>query len=95
MEVRVGKFTKEFRYPEGKRRVMLIGSSQNENFLQYLPYSASQTKYIRVNTGWERDAAYKILKVYKKEILSFKPEILILSIPTESLRQLRDLCSTK
>lgn len=95
MEVRVGKFTKEFRYPEGKYKVMLIGTSQNENFLQYLPYSASQTKYIRLNAGWQGRDSFKIIKLYKKDILSYKPDILVLSISTDHFHQLRDLCSTK
>ena len=96
MEVRVGKCTKDFAYPEGKHKIMLIGTSQNENLLQFLPYSASQTKYIRLNVGQVRGVdAFKVIKLYKKDILAFKPEILILSIHSNNLPQLRDLFSTK
>ncbi len=93
MVVRIGKFTKEFSYPEGRRKVMLIGTSQNENFLQFLPYSAAQTRYIRLNWGQVKDAdQFKILKLYKKDILAFKPDILILSIHSNNLPALRDIC---
>ena len=96
MMVQVGKFTKNFTYPGGKRRVMLIGTSQNEVFLQFLPYSLAQTKYLRLNKAQVKTAdEFKVMKLYKKDILAFKPDILILSIHTDNLPQLRDLCSTK
>ena len=96
MTLKVGKFTKDFTYPKGKHKIMLFGTSQNENLLQFLPYSASQTKYIRLNTGWIKAAdEFKILKLYKKDILAFKPEILILSISTDVLPRLRDICASK
>ena len=96
MMIQVGKFTKDFTYLGGKRKVMLIGSSQNENFLQFLPYSAALTKYIRLNMGQVKTSdEFKIMKLYKKDILSFKPNILILSIYEGELPKLRDLCSTK
>ena len=96
MSIKVGKFTKDFAYPEGKYKVMLIGTSQNENLLQFLPYSVAQTKYIRLNMSQVKAAdQFKILKLYKKDILAFKPDILVLSITTDNLPQLRDLCSTK
>ena len=96
MSVRVGKFTKDFAYPEGKYKILLVGTSQSENFLQFLPYSAAQTKYIRLNTGWIKASdEFKILKLHKKEILAFKPDILILSINTDNLSRLRDICASK
>ena len=94
--VQVGKFTKNFAYPDGKHRVMLIGTSQCDNFLQFLPYSASQTKYIRLNMGQvKNEDEFKILKLYKKDILAFKPDILILCIHTDNLPELLYLCSPK
>lgn len=96
MALQVGKFTKDFSYPRGKRRIMLIGTSQNENLNHFLPYSAAQTKYIRANGGQaKRSNAFKIIKLYKKDILGFKPDILILSISTDNLFRLRSLCATK
>ena len=96
MTFKVKKFIKEFSYPEGKHKVMIVGTSNNENFNHFLPYSAAQTKYIRLNMGQVKGAdQFKILKLYKKDILAFKPDILVLSITTDNLPQLLDLCSTK
>ena len=96
LEVRVGKFTKDFAYPDGKHKIMLFGTSQNEDFLQFLPYSGAHTKYIRLNMSQTKKAdEFKILKLYMKDILTFKPNILILSIHTDDLPRLLDLCSTK
>lgn len=94
--LRVKKFIKEFSYPAGKHKVMIVGTSNNENFNHFLPYSAAQTKYIRLNMGQAKGAdQFKILKLYKKDILVFKPDILVLSITTDNLPQFLDLCSTK
>ena len=96
MKVKVLKFTKDFTYPNGKYKVMLIGTSQNENLLQFLPYSTAYTKYIRLNKKQVKTAdEFKVMKLYKKDILAFKPDILILSIHTDNLPRLRDLCSPK
>ena len=93
---KLGRFIKDFSYPAGKHKVMLIGTSQNEDFLQFLPYCASQTKYIRLNKEQVKTAdEFKVLRLYKKDILAFKPDILILSISTGNLPRLRDLCATK
>ena len=94
--VTVGKFTKDFTYPEGKHKIMLIGTSQNDMLLDILAYSAAQTKYIRLNMSQVKTMdEFKILKLYKKDILAFKPDILILSIHTNDLPKLRDISSTK
>ena len=94
--IKVGKFTKEFSRPDGKYKVMLIGTSQNEGILQFLPYSTTYVKYIRLNMKQVRTSdEFKVMKLYKKDILAYKPEILILSIEEDSLYKLHDLCSTK
>ena len=96
MSVRVGKFTKDFAYPEGKYKILLVGTSQSENLLQFLPYSGAQMKYIRLNTGWIKATdEFKIFKLHKRDILAFKPDILILSINTDALPRLRDICASK
>ena len=96
MTFKVKKFIKEFSWPEGKHKVMIVGTSHNENFAHFLPFSAAQTKYIRLNGGQVKGVdEFKVLKLYKKNILTFKPDILILSIGSVDLPQLRDLCSTK
>lgn len=96
MVVSVGQYTKNFSYPEGKRKIMLIGTSQNEMLNHFLPYSAAQLKYIRLNLRpVTRVEQFKILKLYKKDILDFKPDILILSFYSPDLPELRNLCATK
>ena len=87
---------KDFSYPDGKYKCMLIGTSQTGNLLRFLPYSTAQTKSIRLNHGrLKKEDEFKIMKLYQKDILAFRPDILILSIYTDNLPQLRDLCSTK
>ena len=96
MVLKVGKFIKDFSYPEGNHKLMLIGTSQNENLNHFLPYSAAQTKYIRLNRFQVKTLdEFKILKLYEKDILTFKPEVLVLSFSTSDLHRLRDLCATK
>lgn len=96
MVIKFGKFTKDFTYLGGKHKIMLIGTSQNDNLSRFIPYSAAQTKYIRVNLGQVKGAdEFKILKLYKKDILDFKPEVLVLSINTDNLPRISTLCSDK
>ncbi len=96
VELKVGKRKKKFLYPAGKHKVMLLGESFSENFLQFLPYSAYQTEFIRLNSGWVKwTDVYKIMKLYKKDILAYKPDILILSFASGRLSQLRDLFLTQ
>ncbi len=60
---------------------MLIGDSMSENLMQFLPYSAGELKYIRVNMGQvPHSERWKIVKFYKNEILTYKPDILVVSI---------------
>ena len=96
MVFKVGKFIKDFSYPKGKHKVMVVGSSNNENLNHFLPYSAAELKYIRViDAPVKATDQFKIIKLYKKDILNFKPDILILSIGPENLSRLRDLCASK
>lgn len=72
----------------GGYRIFLIGNSQNENLLQFLPYSARELKYIRLNAGKLPTIEQpKLLKYYKKDILDFKPDILIYSVSSEISKQ--------
>ena len=94
LQKKIGQYTKEFSYPLGKYRIMIIGDSQNENLTQFIPYSANKLKYIRANknpipsTEW-----WKIMKLYKKDILSFKPDILIFSFSNYGLKNFQFLFS--
>lgn len=77
-------YTKDFAYVGGGGiyKIMLIGTSQNENLLGFLPYSAAETRFIRVNQNLSLPPSeqWKIMKYYAKDMLSYKPDILIFSI---------------
>ncbi len=78
LNLNVAKYTKDATYAAGRYRIMLIGSSQCENFFQFLPYSGKTTKYVRINMALvKKTERYKIMKLYQKMILDFKPDILI------------------
>ena len=86
------KFTLDFQQPSGKHKVFLIGNSQGDNLINFLPYSAHRTKYIRTNNGQYPDGElYKILKHYKQDILDFKPDIFVLAVSSSILNVLSDL----
>ncbi|MBQ9271286.1 MAG: hypothetical protein IJ218_03375 [Alphaproteobacteria bacterium] len=74
-------------------RVFLTGTSMNEDFLQFLPYSFSELKYYRLNNVKKvrKEKVFNLLKRYKKDILDYKPDILILCITVGNLSQLVNL----
>ena len=78
------KKQKNFYYPNGADlRVLQIGTSMNENLLEFTPYSYKNLKYIRINGVKgipNENEAFKIMKYHKREILSFKPDIMILCL---------------
>ena len=88
------KRQKIFYYPYGSNlRVLQIGTSGNENLMQFIPYTFKHVKYIRLNGVKEQNEKddFKIMKLYKKEILDYKPNILIFSIFTGNLFQMNKL----
>ena len=87
-------YSKEFTYPEGSDiRVLLMGTSNNENLLEILPYSFKNLKYIRTNgvKGIGTEESNKVLKYYEKSILEYKPDILIFCITTRNFGSLENL----
>ena len=91
-----GRHIKNFSYPKGQHRIMIAGTSNNHVICRFLPFSAAETKFIQLNMiPVPVVDQWKFLKLFKKDILCFKPDILILSICTDNLPRLRDLCSTK
>ena len=67
-------------------RILLVGNSQNEILLNYLPHSARELKYIRLNNGQLSEKEIpKVVKHYKNEILDFKPDILVYCVSANSL----------
>ena len=94
--MKVDRHVKNFSYPLGKHKVMITGTSHNQLICRFLPFSASETRFIQLNANPVPSVEqWKFLKLFKQDILAFKPEILILSISTDNLPRLRDLCSTK
>ncbi len=86
---------KYFKNPQQPKapKVFLTGTSMNEDFLQFLPYSFSETKYFRLNNvlNVPQTETFKLLKRYKQDILDFKPDILILCITAGNLQFLENL----
>jgi len=81
-------------YPQGNDlRAIEIGSSMNENLLGFTQYTFKNLKYIRTNTpkSIDENDAYKIIKYYKKEILDYKPDIIIFCITPSNINSLKDL----
>lgn len=74
-------------------KVFLTGTSMNENLLQFLPYSFSEVIYYRLNDtkNVKNEAAFMLLKRYKKEILAYNPDILILCISYNNIPNLINL----
>jgi len=92
MKIKVGKYIKDFEYKKGKYKIFVTGNSQNEDLMQFLPYSANKLKYLRVNKGQVKAGEeYKIMKHYKNEILNFRPDILILSIQSAQVLEIVNL----
>lgn len=72
------KGRKQFYYPDGAdNRVILMGNSMGENLLEFLPYSFKNLKRIRTNWGGQNQNLELQMVKYEKEILDFKPDILI------------------
>lgn len=74
-------------------RVVLIGNSQCENLSEFIPFTFRNVKRIR-NTNVariNRNNEFKILKYYEKEILDYKPDIIILSISPWDIPLLKTL----
>lgn len=85
------KYTKVFENNDkkAKYKVFLTGNSQNEDLLQFLPYSVKSLKYLRLNKGQQSDSnQWKFMKYYKQELLDYKPDILILSTSAVMLQAL-------
>ena len=85
---------KKYYYPEGSNyRLLEIGTSMNENLLQFTPYSFKDTKYIRLNNVKNKPTIdeFKIMKYNKKEILEYKPDIIIFCITISNITSLKNI----
>ena len=76
-----GRYIKRFSNGKEKYKIFLTGNSHNENLLQFLPYSAKELKHLRLNMEQiPSEEQFKFMKYYKKELLEFKPDIVIVGI---------------
>lgn len=72
-------------------RLFMTGNSQNENLLQFMVSSVKEIKYLRLNMGQQsHEEQFKFIKYYKKELLDFKPDIMVVTISDSTLKLLRD-----
>ena len=88
--VQAGINNKTFYYPEAKnkQKVVIIGNSFAENFVSFLAFTFPNVKKLRSNNKYGDNL--KISR-WKKEILDFKPDIMLIVIQSEYLKHLKDL----
>lgn len=85
------KKEKNYYFPKGANyRVIQLGTSQNENLTEFIPYTFKHVKRLRNNNVIDipLEEEFKILKYYKNEILDYKPDIIIFCITYDNLGQL-------
>ena len=88
-----GKYIKEFSNREAGNnyRLFMTGHSQNENLLQFLTSSVKETKYLRLNLGYIPEKEQnKFMKHYKRELIDFKPDIIVITISSGMIDSLSD-----
>ena len=84
---------RDYFYPKGNNLKFLeMGTSMNENLLQFTAPTFRNTKYFRLNSKTKPyKERFKIMKYYKKDILDFCPDIAVLCITPEHLEDLKDI----
>jgi len=88
------KKSRETYYPYGSNyKVLEMGTSMNENLLQFISYTFKNVRYLRLNNVKNRKKSeeFKLMKYYKNEILEYKPDIMILCITSSNLSRLKHL----
>ncbi len=81
---------KKFEYQKGyDKRVILLGTSQAENLAEFIAFTFKNVKRLRINTVKKVPTKdeYKIMKYYEKEILEYKPDIIIFCITYDNIRK--------
>lgn len=81
---------KIFSYAEAKnkQKVVILGNSFTENFVSFLAFTFSNVKKLRCNNKYGDNLK---LSRWKKEILDFNPDIMLIVIQSEYLGHLKDL----
>lgn len=85
---------KEYYNPEGANyRVIQLGTSHNENLTEFVPATFKNVLRIRNNSvdGISSKDEFKIIKYYKKQILDYKPDMIIFCISQANILQLHDI----
>ncbi len=81
-------------YPKGTNyRVILLGTSMNENLSEFVPYTFKNVLRLRNNyvINIPTNDEYKIIKYYEKDILDYHPDIIVFCICYYNIYYLRDL----
>ena len=78
-------------------KVVLLGTSQNENLTEFIPFTFKHVKRIRNNNvrGIKTEEEFKIIKYYKDEILEYKPNMIIFCITYNNISELHKLFEEK
>lgn len=73
-------------------RTIEMGNSMNNNLSPFIQSTFKNTKYYYLNDVKDRAGSeqYKLMKYYKKDILDFKPDIIILCITNTILSKIND-----
>lgn len=85
---------KIYHYKKGyNARVILLGTSQSENLTEFIPYTFKDVKRIRNNSvrGVKPEDEFKIMKRFEKEMLDYKPDIIIFCLDYPNLWHLRNI----
>lgn len=87
--------TTKYNKAKNNYRVLISGTSMNENLQPFLAATFSETLYLRLNNvkNVKGDDTYKFYKRYNGKITDYKPDIMIFCITFNNLRGIRDLMS--
>ena len=85
---------KLYDYDKGANyKVVQLGTSQNENLTEFIPFTFKHVKRLRNNNvqGIKTEDEFKIIKYYKDEILEYKPNMIIFCITYDNISELHKL----
>ena len=74
--------------PGANYRVIQMGTSQNENLTEFIPFTFKEVKRIKNSNvyGIPPTDDFKIIKYFEKDILNFKPDIIIFCITFQNIQ---------
>ena len=85
---------KLYDYDKGANyKVVQLGTSQNENLTEFIPFTFKHVKRLRNNNvqGIKTEDEFKVIKYYKDEILEYKPNMIIFCITYDNISELHKL----